>query len=103
MVVIKPRTRGKHLVRQRMRLDRENRETLYAYAAFIGEDVDYVVNQVIDTVLAKDRDFVAWRKQHAESFAPRAVRRGRHARGTPVRDGSAPDARVAGSSSQHHH
>src|SRR3954471_14355201 len=34
MPVIKPRTRGKHLVEHRTRLDRDNHETLYAYAAF---------------------------------------------------------------------
>jgi len=103
MVVIKPRTRGKHLVRHRMRLDRENRETLYAYATFIGEEVDYVLNQLIDTVLAKDRDFVAWRRQHSEPFAPHAARRGRTARGAPVRNGTAPDARIGGTPTQHHH
>jgi len=37
MTVIKPRTRGKHVVQQWTRLDQENRETLHAYAAFIGE------------------------------------------------------------------
>lgn len=102
MVVIKPRTRGKHLVRQRMRLDRENRETLYAYAAFIGEDVDYVVNQMIDTVLAKDRDFVAWRKQHQDSFAPRSARRGRNPRGASARDASGADAAFAATPTQRH-
>ena len=77
MTVIKPRTRGKHLVAQRIRLDLPNRETLYAYAAFIGEDAEYVVNQLIETVLAKDRDFVKWRAQHGESFLPRTARRPR--------------------------
>ena len=37
MPVIKPRTRGKQFVRHTTRLDRENNETLYAYAQFIGE------------------------------------------------------------------
>lgn len=45
MSVIKPRTRGKHLVKYRTRLDRENSETLYAYAHFIGESTEYVLNQ----------------------------------------------------------
>ena len=39
------------------RLYRENNETLFAYAAFIGESTEYVLNQLVDTVLAKDRDF----------------------------------------------
>jgi len=37
MSVIKPRTRGKRLVKFGTRLDQENQETLYAYAAFLGE------------------------------------------------------------------
>jgi hypothetical protein len=56
MSLIKPRTRGKHLVRGRTRLDRETNETLYAYAQFIGEPTEYVLNQVFDTVLAKDKE-----------------------------------------------
>jgi hypothetical protein len=51
-------------------LDRENHETLHAYAAFIGEDPEYVVNAVIDTVLAKDKAFAAWRADHGQSFVP---------------------------------
>ena len=53
MPLIKPRTRGKQLVRHRTRLDRETNETLYAYAQFLGEPTEYVLNQVIDTVLAQ--------------------------------------------------
>ena len=68
MTVIKPRTRGKHVVQHWTRLDQENRETLHAYAAFIGEDAEYVLNQVIERVLGKDKDFVKWRAQHPESF-----------------------------------
>ena len=70
MPLIKPRTRGKQLVRHIARLDRETNETLYAYAEFIGEPTDYVLNQVIDTVLGKDRDFQGWRAEHRESFVP---------------------------------
>ena len=51
MPLIKPRTRGKQLVKHRTRLDCENNETLYAYAQFLGESTEYVLNQVIDTVL----------------------------------------------------
>jgi len=54
MPLIKPRTRGKQILRHIARLDRENNETLHAYAAFLGESTDYVLNQVIDTVLARD-------------------------------------------------
>ena len=74
MSLIKPRTRGKQLVRHRTRLDRETNETLYAYAHFIGEPTEYVLNQVIDTVLAKDRDFLQWRTSHPESVRPARLR-----------------------------
>ena len=70
MPVIKPRTRGKQIVRHISRLDRENTETLYAYAEFLGEPTDYVVNQLIDSVLATDKEFVAWRAEHPESYVP---------------------------------
>ena len=73
MPVIKPRTRGKQVVRHITRLDRENNETLYAYAQFLGEPTEYVLNQVIESVLAKDKDFVAWRAEHSESFVPQAT------------------------------
>lgn len=71
MALIKPRTRGKRLVRHRTRLDWETNETLYAYAHFLGEPTEYVLNQVIDTVLGKDKDFLQWRSDHPDSFVPR--------------------------------
>ena len=70
MPVIKARTRGKHIVRHIARLDRENLETLFAYATFLGEPADYVLNQVIDTLLARDKEFSAWRDQHPGPHAP---------------------------------
>ena len=80
MPLIKPRTRGKQLVRHIVRLDRETNETLFAYAQFLGEPTDYVLNQVIDTVLAKDKDFQGWRTEHRESFVPRPGSRSHRAR-----------------------
>ena len=78
MPLIKPRTRGKQLVRHIARLDRENNETLYAYAAFLGESTEYVLNQVIDTVLAKDKEFVKWRADpQSMPDVPRVDRRPR--------------------------
>lgn len=70
MALIKPRTRGKQMLRHITRLDRENLETLHAYAVFLGEPTEYVINQVIDTVLARDKEFVAWRERHPEPFTP---------------------------------
>ena len=74
MSVIKPRTRGKELVRLMTKLDRENHETLYAYAQFLGESIDYILNQLIETVLAKDKEFHAWRAEHTDSYVPQRVR-----------------------------
>lgn len=85
MSLIKPRARGKHLVRHITHLDRQNHETLCAYAAFIGEDATYVLNELIDTVLAKDREFVKWRAVHPESSVPTGMRHGRHRRTAAVR------------------
>ena len=71
MPLIKARTRGKQLVRHITRLDHETNETLYAYAHFLGEPTDYVLNQLVDTVLARDKEFVTWRAEHPESFVAR--------------------------------
>ena len=99
MSVIKPRTRGKRLVRHRTRLDQETNETLYAYAQFLGESPEYVLNQVIDTVLAKDKDFVTWRTEHPDSYVPRpaALRGAARRRAGPERVMPAASARSASS------
>jgi hypothetical protein len=90
MPVIKARTRGKHVVRHITRLDRESYETLFAYAAFLGEPPEYVVNQLIDTVLAKDKEFLAWREAHPDSHAPKpAARRTRNRPRTSNADAAA--------------
>src|SRR5437764_5505728 len=85
MPLIKPRTRGKQILRHIARLDRENTETLYAYSAFLGESTDYVLNQVIDTVLVKDKEFVKWRADHAHSHLATAASRPRRNRATTGR------------------
>jgi hypothetical protein len=85
MPLIKPRTRGKHLVKHRTRLDAENNETLYAYAQFLGESTEYVLNQVIDTVLARDKEFVKWRESHQGSYVPHTQDRSRRTKGAPRR------------------
>ena len=71
MSAIKPRTAQKHLVRHITRLYRENNETLFSYAKFIGEPTEYVLNQLVETVLATDRDFHAWRAEHPGSHVPK--------------------------------
>lgn len=70
MSIIKPRTNQKHVVRHITRLYRENNETLFAYSKFIGEPTEYVLNQLVETVLAKDKDFQAWREENAGSHVP---------------------------------
>ena len=80
MPLIKARTRGKQLVRHITRFDCATNETLYAYAHFLGEPTEYVLNQLVDTMLAKDKEFLTWRAEHAESYVPRrAARRTRAA------------------------
>ena len=61
MPLIKPRAHRVRTLRHIARLQEPNRDVLVAYAAFIGESPDYVLNQLIDTTLARDREFVAWR------------------------------------------
>ena len=64
-------------------LQEPNRDTLVLYARFIGDTADYVLNQLIETTLAKDREFVAWR---AEQLADAAAKLGaRVAIATPAR------------------
>lgn len=61
MPLIKPRTRRIRVFRHMSRLQEPNRDALLGYAKFIGESPDYVLNQLIETTLARDRDFVNWR------------------------------------------
>jgi hypothetical protein len=71
--LIKPRTRGKSFVQVRTRLEQQNYDTLHAYAAFLNEDVDYILNEVIDRALARDKDYVHWRATHPSVVAPPAL------------------------------
>ncbi len=64
MSLIKPRAHRVRTLRHICRLQEPNRDVLLAYSRFIGESADYVLNQLIDATLAKDRDFVAWRVDH---------------------------------------
>jgi hypothetical protein len=66
MPVIKARPNRVRSVRHICRLQEPNRDALVLYARFIGDAVDYVLNQLIETTLLKDRDFVAWRQEHPD-------------------------------------
>jgi hypothetical protein len=67
MSVIRSRVSGAEL---RALFEPHTAEILYAYAAFVGESVAYVLTQLVDTVLATDQDFVAWRTSHPGTFVP---------------------------------
>ena len=75
MSLIKPRTNRVRTVRHISRLQEPNRDALVQYARFIGDTADYVLNQLIDTTLLKDRDFVTWRAEQPAPPAPAAVER----------------------------
>ena len=64
MSLIKPRTNRVQVLRHICRLQAPNRDALVDYARFIDDTVDYVLNQLIDRTLLKDRDFLAWRAAH---------------------------------------
>ena len=75
MPIIKGRPNRVRTVRHICRLQEPNRDALVLYARFIGDGVDYVLNQLIETMLVKDRDFVAWRQEHPnEAVTPNARR-----------------------------
>ena len=80
MPIIKARPNRVRYVRQVCRLQEPNRDALVLYARFIGDSIDYVINQLIETTLVKDRDFVAWRAEHPQDNA--AVAAPRRARAT---------------------
>ena len=61
MPLIKARTNRVRIVRHICRMQEPNRDTLMLYARFIGDTADYVLNQLIESTIGKDRDFLAWR------------------------------------------
>ena len=71
MPIIKARTGRIETVRYICRLHKPNRDALLAYAAFIGDTPDYVLNALVSATLAKDRDFLAW--QAARRATPSAA------------------------------
>jgi hypothetical protein len=51
-------------VRHTCSLQEQTRGALVQYGLFIGDSVDYELNRLIETTLAKDRDFIVWRADH---------------------------------------
>jgi hypothetical protein len=74
MPVITARPNRVRSVRHICRLQEPSRDTLLLYARFIGDSVDYVLNQLIETTLVKDRDFLAWRQEHPNEVVTSAPR-----------------------------
>jgi hypothetical protein len=66
MPLIKARTHRVRFVRHICRLQESNRDTLVLYARFLGDTADYVLNQLIETTIMRDREFVAWRAEHPD-------------------------------------
>jgi hypothetical protein len=75
MPLIKARTHRITMVRHICRLKAPNRDVLALYARFIGDTQDYVLNQLIETTIAKDREFIAWCAEHPATAAPAAESR----------------------------
>jgi hypothetical protein len=75
MPIIKGRPNRVRSVRHICRLQEPNRDALVLYARFNGDAVDYVLNQLIETTLMKDRDFVAWRAEHPHEVVTSTARR----------------------------
>ena len=86
MPLVKLRTNRVKTVRHICRLQEPNRDALVLYARFIGDTADYVLNQIIDTTIAKDRDFVAWRAEHPHETVTRPNGVDRSTRITPSVD-----------------
>jgi hypothetical protein len=98
MPLIKPRAHRVRTLRHIARLQEPNRQALFQYARFIEETPDYVLNQLIETVLAKDRDFVNWRaEQETTSGAAESSTREHDAK---TRSDASGDKASAGSKSR---
>lgn len=75
MPIIKARPNRVRSIRHICRLQEPNRDALVLYARFIGDSVDYVLNQLIESTLVKDRDFLTWRTSHPNETAVTPPRR----------------------------
>ncbi len=69
MPLIKPRTRGKHVIRRSVKFELENDQTTSLYARFIGESRDYVINEAVHMLATKCKDFRTWCETDADACA----------------------------------
>lgn len=93
--IIKPRARGKYVHKVIAHFDDQNYETLQAYAQFIDESTDYVLNELVDGGLTRNKAYLAWLAEHPHAHAPRL--RSSPARGASrrARTPGTPDSRVS--------
>jgi hypothetical protein len=61
MTIIKRRPAGRRSCATSAGSDSRTATRSWRTRGFIGDSPDYVLNQLIETVLAKDREFLAWR------------------------------------------
>jgi hypothetical protein len=61
MPIIRTRPNRLRSVRHICRLQEPNRDALVLHPRCIDDSGDYVLNHVIETILAKGRDFLVWR------------------------------------------
>jgi hypothetical protein len=90
MPMIKPRAHKIDSVRHDTRLLEPNRDAVLLYAEFIEERPDYVLNRLIETTIAKDREYLDWRVKHPEITAAMILTRDRRRR--PSKPRAAPQA-----------
>ena len=90
MPIIKPRAHKIDSVRHDTRLLEPNRDAVLLYAEFIEERPDYVLNRLIETTIAKDREYLDWRVKHPDITAAMILMRDRRRR--PSKPRAAPPA-----------
>ena len=98
MPIIKPRAHRVDTVRHNTRLLETNRDALVLYAEFIRGLSDYVLNRLIETTIAKDREYLDWRAQHPEITAAMVLagtRRRRLSKPRAASEASSPSASQA--------
>ena len=95
MPIIKPRAHKIDSVRHDTRLLEPNRDAVLLYAEFIEERPDYVLNRLIETTIAKDREYLDWRVTHPEITAAMILARDRRRRPSKARTASQAPAATA--------
>ena len=74
MPIIKARPNRVRSVRHICHLEESNRDALVLDPRFAGDTVDYLLNQLIEPTVVKDRNLVAWRQAHPDEVVTRTSR-----------------------------